>query len=78
MSLFGKRYVGGFMDQIRCDEPSYLVWKWHPSGLRQGENNREKERNSLGVFVTCKRWRGCSVCLSSKGRNLSGFHRGTF
>ena len=31
MSLFGKRYVGGFMDQIRCDEPSYLVWKWHPS-----------------------------------------------
>ena len=44
MSLFGKRYVGGFMDQIRCDEPSYLVWKWHPSGLRQGENNRENDK----------------------------------
>lgn len=29
------------MDQIRCDEPSYLIWKWHSSGVKQGENNRE-------------------------------------
>ena len=29
------------MDQIRCDEPNYLIWKWHPSGVKQGENNRE-------------------------------------
>ena len=33
--------TGGFMDEIRCDEPSYLIWKWHPSGAKQGENNRE-------------------------------------
>ena len=33
--------TGGFMDEIRCDEPSYLIWKWHPSGSDLGENNRE-------------------------------------
>ena len=41
MSLFGKPKAGGFMDEIRCDEPSYLIWKWHPSGSQLGENNRE-------------------------------------
>ena len=28
-------------DEIRCDEPSYLIWKWHPAGVEQGNNNRE-------------------------------------
>jgi len=41
MALFGKPKAGGFMDQIRCDEPSYLIWKWHPAGSEQGNNNRE-------------------------------------
>lgn len=29
------------MDEIRCDEPSYLIWKWHPAGVKTGEGNRE-------------------------------------
>ena len=29
------------MNEIRCDEPSYLIWKWHPAGSQQGNNNRE-------------------------------------
>lgn len=29
------------MDEIRCDEPSYLIWKWHPQGSEQENNNRE-------------------------------------
>jgi hypothetical protein len=41
MGLFGKKKAGGFMDEIRCDEPSYLIWKWHPAGSQQGNNNRE-------------------------------------
>ena len=41
MSLFGKPKAGGFMDEIRCDEPSYLIWKWHPAGSELGNNNRE-------------------------------------
>ena len=41
MTLFSKTRKGGFMDEIRCDEPSYLIWKWHPAGSQQGDNNRE-------------------------------------
>lgn len=41
MSLFDRnKRTGGFMDEIRCDEPSYLIWKWHPAGAQQG-NSRE-------------------------------------
>ena len=41
MALFGKRRANGFMDQIRCDETSYLIWKWHTEGSLQGKNKRE-------------------------------------
>ena len=42
MGLFDRnKRTGGFMDEIRCDEPSYLIWKWHPAGSQQGKNNRE-------------------------------------
>ena len=41
MALFGKPKEGGFMDEIRCDEQSYLIWKWHPAGSELGNNNRE-------------------------------------
>ena len=40
MALFNKK-IGGLMDEIRCDEPSYLIWKWSPSGSKQGESKRE-------------------------------------
>ena len=42
MALFDKNNrKGGLMDEIRCDEPSYLIWKWHPSGVRSGQTVRE-------------------------------------
>lgn len=42
MGIFDRnKRKGGFMDEIRCDEPSYLIWKWHPSGVQLGESNRE-------------------------------------
>ena len=42
MALFDRnKRSSGFMDEIRCDEPSYLIWKWHPAGVEQGNNNRE-------------------------------------
>ena len=40
MGIFNKN-TGGFMDEIRCDEPSYLIWKWHPAGSQKGANHRE-------------------------------------
>ena len=42
MGLFDKnKHKGGFMDEIRCDEPSYLIWKWHLYGAQLGETARE-------------------------------------
>lgn len=43
MAIFSKKTdrIGGIMDVIRCDEPSYLIWKWHPSGSIQGSNTKE-------------------------------------
>lgn len=41
MGIFNKQSAGGFMDEIRCDEPSYLIWKWHPAGAQPGNNSRE-------------------------------------
>ena len=40
MGQFSK-HKGGLLDTIRCDEPSYLIWKWHPSGSKARNNNRE-------------------------------------
>ncbi|MCI7499161.1 MAG: SPFH domain-containing protein [Oscillospiraceae bacterium] len=40
MGIFNKKN-GGLTDVIRCDEPSYLIWKWHPKGSLIGNNNRE-------------------------------------
>ena len=31
----------GIMDVIRCDEPSYLIWKWHPNNTNEGDTARE-------------------------------------
>ena len=41
MGIFSDNYSGGFMDEIRCDEPSYLIWKWHPRGTRHESSHRE-------------------------------------
>lgn len=47
MGLFGnknKTNEGGFMDVIRCDEPSYLIWKWRPAGE---DTNSTKKENAI-------------------------------
>lgn len=41
MSFLNKQKADSFMNEIRCDEPSYLIWKWHPKGSQQGNNSRE-------------------------------------
>jgi membrane protease subunit (stomatin/prohibitin family) len=41
MALFGKKNEGGFMDVIRCDEESYLIWKWRPAGADANDTKKE-------------------------------------
>lgn len=40
MGVFDKNN-GGLMDEIRCDEKDYLIWKWRPQGSEGGPNTRE-------------------------------------
>lgn len=60
MTLF-QRNDGGVMDVIRCDEPDYLIWKWHPrekssqssqraNAIRWGSSLRVRD-GSVAVFV---------------------------
>lgn len=41
MGLFSKSKNGGLMDEIRCDEKSYLIWKWYPKGSEKENNTKE-------------------------------------
>ncbi len=43
MGLFGNKNEGGFMDVIRCDEPTYLIWKWKPKAAQESEADTVKE-----------------------------------
>ena len=41
MGIFSKPKKGGAADVIRCDESSYLIWKWHPNSVESGSVKRE-------------------------------------
>ena len=41
MGLFRNKQNGGIMDVIRCDETSYLIWKWHPKDSAEGASANE-------------------------------------
>lgn len=41
MFFKNKRSVGFVSDVIRCDEPTYLIWRWRPRGMASGEHKRE-------------------------------------
>lgn len=40
MSIFGN-FTGSAMDEIRCDESDYLIWKWRPRYSQKGKSQRE-------------------------------------
>ena len=48
-----KKRSKAYVDEIRCDEKSYLIWKWHPIGTKAGGNDREnaiRYGSSLRVY----------------------------
>lgn len=53
-------YDPGLMDEIRCDEKDYLIWKWRPEGVSRRENairwgsSLRVRDGSVAVFV-CRR-----------------------
>ena len=61
MGIFKNKNTASFMDEIRCDEPLYLIWKWRPDGAAPGKVNRENairwgsslrvKKGEVAVFV---------------------------
>lgn len=50
MSKFTRRKTGGLSDVIRCDERDYVIWKWHPTGAKQGKLKRETAIRTSSVL----------------------------
>ncbi len=78
MGLFHKKNrTGGFMDVIRCDESSYLIWKWHPSGSQAGFNKRENEIR-WGSSLRVKEGEVAVFVYSQKDGTMQDFIEGPF
>lgn len=78
MGLFDKNNrKGGLMDEIRCDEPSYLIWKWHPSGAQAGSSQRE---NSIrwGSSLRVKDGEVAVFVYKQKNGTMQDFIEGPF
>ena len=78
MALFDRNNrKGGFMDEIRCDEPSYLIWKWHPSGVQSGAGVRE---NSIrwGSSLRVKDGEVAIFVYKQKNGTMQDFIEGPF
>lgn len=78
MGLFDRNNrKGGLMDEIRCDELSYLIWKWHPSAVQSGEGIRE---NSIrwGSSLRVKDGEVAVFVYKQKNRTMQDFIVGPF
>ncbi len=78
MALFNKNSrKGGLMDEIRCDEYSYLIWKWHPSGVQTGEIDRENSIR-LGSSLRVKDGEVAVFVYKQKNGTVQDFIVGPF
>lgn len=76
MALFGKK-EGGLMDMIRCDEESYLIWKWRPAGANA---NSSKKENSIrwGSSLRVKDGEVAIFVYKQKDGSMQDFIEGPF
>lgn len=70
MSIFNRKKKGGAADIIRCDEPNYLIWKWHPNGAEQGKLKRETAIRTGSVLRVKDGEIAVFVYKKADGKNL--------
>jgi len=54
MGIFKKKHEGGLMDVIRCDEPTYLIWKWRPKGAEEANSTKKENAIHYGSSLRVK------------------------
>lgn len=79
MGLFGNKKEGGFMDVIRCDETSYLIWKWKPSAAQESDESTVKE-NSIryGSSLRVKDGEAAVFVYKQKDGTMQDFIEGPY
>ena len=79
MGLFGNKKEGGFMDVIRCDEPSYLIWKWKPEGAQEsGESTVKENAIRYGSSLRVKDGEVAVFVYKQKDGTMEDFIEGPF
>ncbi len=67
----------GILNVIRCDEPNYLVWKWHPAGVQPGSSKRENALR-LGSTLHVKDGEVAVFVYRQKNGTMQDFIEGPF
>lgn len=78
MGLFSKKPMGGgILDVIRCDESSYLIWKWHPQNTTE-QNNRKENAIRWGSSLRVKEGSVAVFVYKQKDGTLQDYIEGPF
>ena len=78
MSIFDKKNEGGLMDVIRCDEPSYLIWKWRPDGALDANTTRKENSIRYGSSLRVKDGEVAVFVYQQKDGTVQDFIEGPY
>lgn len=78
MSIFKRRHEGGLMDVIRCDEPTYLIWKWRPKGAKEANTTNKENAIRYGSSLRVKDGEVAVFVYTQKSGALQDYIEGPF
>lgn len=78
LSIFDKKNEGGLMDVIRCDEPSYLIWKWRPDGALDANTTRKENSIRYGSSLRVKDGEVAVFVYQQKDGTVQDFIEGPY
>ena len=74
----GNKAEGGFMDVIRCDEESYLIWKWRPAGSADANSTNKENAIRWGSSLRVKDGEVAVFVYKQKDGAMQDFIEGPF
>ncbi len=77
MGIF-KKHEGGLMDVIRCDEPTYLIWKWRPMGAEDANSTKKENAIRYGSSLRVKEGEVAVFVYHQKDGTVQDFIEGPY
>lgn len=78
MGIFDKKHEGGLMDTIRCDKDDYLIWKWQPAGVEEGEQTKKEIAIRWGSSLRVKDGEVAAFVYKQKDGTMQDWIEGPF